>query len=316
MGVCDSGRIIGVAAGTDSRLGRELRDLRDLERVGVFSIVPVSDADIQRGSRAIVLAELCRISDLGWINSRRLNRLGESLPCISPNCGGYTLEAELGITPNGYAEPDFHGWEVKQHGVRSFDRPQDSAITLMTPEPSDGFYVSAGVLRFIETYGYPDVQGRSERLNFGGIFRRGAVDKRTGLRLELLGYDHITNKVVDASGGIALIDSRDTEAAVWRYSDILAHWSRKHATAVYVPSITRETDLRQYQFAPTVRMGSGTAFGLLLSAVHDGDVYLDPGIKVEGYPAKPRVKRRSQFRIRSSRLKRLYEKMELVDTCR
>ncbi|MEO0062747.1 MAG: hypothetical protein RLZZ08_1307, partial [Pseudomonadota bacterium] len=34
----------------------------------------------------------------------------------------YTLEAELGITPNGIAEPDFQGWEVKQYGVRDFVR--------------------------------------------------------------------------------------------------------------------------------------------------------------------------------------------------
>jgi hypothetical protein len=31
----------------------------------------------------------------------------------SSNCGGYTLEAELGATPNGYSEPDFMGWEIK-----------------------------------------------------------------------------------------------------------------------------------------------------------------------------------------------------------
>lgn len=316
VGVCESGRIVGLAAGPESRLARELRGLRDLEQVGVFSLVPISDSPARGGSRAIVLAELCRISALGWISSRRLDKHGETLACAAPNCGGYTLEAELGITPNGYAEPDFHGWEIKQHGVRNFAKPQDSPITLMTPEPSDGFYVSAGVLKFLEKYGYPDTSGRANRLNFGGIFRRGALDARTELRLELLGYDHAKGTVVDATGGIALIDRRDNEAAVWRYSDMLGHWSRKHAFAVYVPSVSREADGRQYRFGATVRMGSGTSFERLLSALHDGDVYYDPGIKVEGYPAKPRTKRRSQFRIRSSRIGRLYEKMEGVEVCR
>ena len=52
-----------------------------------------------------------------------------------------TLEAELGITPNGYAEPDFMGWEVKQYGVTDFIaiRPR-SPVTLMTPEPTGGIY--------------------------------------------------------------------------------------------------------------------------------------------------------------------------------
>ena len=93
------------------------------------------------------------------------------------------------------------------------------------------------------------------------------------------------------------------------------HWSRKHAFAVYVPSVTRETDRRQYRYGGKVRLGSGTSFARFLTALHDGDVYYDPGIKVEGYPAKPRTKRRSQFRIKSSRLARLYANMEAVDTC-
>ncbi len=32
------------------------------------------------------------------------------------------LEAELGVTPNGYSEPDFMGWEIKQFGVKKFDK--------------------------------------------------------------------------------------------------------------------------------------------------------------------------------------------------
>ena len=65
-----------------------------------------------------LLNELRRIWRLNWIASQKLAADGTKQPYAARNGGGYTLEAELGITPNGYAEPDFMGWEVKQYGVR------------------------------------------------------------------------------------------------------------------------------------------------------------------------------------------------------
>lgn len=71
------------------------------------------------------------------------------------------LEAELGIAPNGYAEPDFMGWEVKQYSVRDFVhfRPK-SPVTLMTPEPTGGIYQNEGVAEFLKRLGYPDRAGK------------------------------------------------------------------------------------------------------------------------------------------------------------
>jgi hypothetical protein len=46
-----------------------------------------------------------------------------------------------------------------------------------------------------------------------------------------------------------------------------------------------------------------------LRAVHDGVVFYDPGIKLEFASTKPKVKRRSQFRILSGNLPCLYDKM-------
>ncbi|WP_425294886.1 MvaI/BcnI family restriction endonuclease [Neomesorhizobium albiziae] len=44
------------------------------------------------------------------------------------------------MSPNGYAEPDFVGWEVKQYGVNNFTAYRaESPVTLMTPEPTGGF---------------------------------------------------------------------------------------------------------------------------------------------------------------------------------
>jgi len=42
--------------------------------------------------------------------------------CEAFQCGGYTLEAELGIIPNGKAEPDYLGYEVKQYSVTNLNR--------------------------------------------------------------------------------------------------------------------------------------------------------------------------------------------------
>ena len=53
------------------------------------------------------------IHELGWIESKRLNSDGKAISYRAPNGGGYTLEAELGIVPNGVSEPDYLGWEVK-----------------------------------------------------------------------------------------------------------------------------------------------------------------------------------------------------------
>lgn len=93
---------------------------------------------------------------MGWIDSKRLDRDGNILACNAPNCGGYTLEAELGIIPNGYSAPDFLGWEIKQFGVKKFTRINNAIITLMTPEPNGGIYKNEGIEYFLKHYGYAD----------------------------------------------------------------------------------------------------------------------------------------------------------------
>jgi hypothetical protein len=45
--------------------------------------------------------------------SKQLDTDCQFNPCTAPQCGGFTLEAELGIPKNSEAEPDFLGWEVK-----------------------------------------------------------------------------------------------------------------------------------------------------------------------------------------------------------
>src|SRR5690606_26890966 len=142
-----------------------------------------------------LLAELKRVHELGWILSKRLDKMGNILPCNSSNCGGYTLEAELGVTPNGFSEPDFLGWEVKQFTVKNFSNINSAVITLMTPEPTGGIYVTEGIESFIRRYGYDDVSGKHDRLNFGGQFYLNRRGLRTGLTLKLFGFNIEERKI-------------------------------------------------------------------------------------------------------------------------
>lgn len=90
----------------------------DLSQAGVFWSVG-SD------SRAKLLAKLHDIHVAGWHDSMRLDGAGNTIAYVARNGAGYTLEAIFGIRPNGRAEPDFAGWEIKAFG--------SSRITLMTP---------------------------------------------------------------------------------------------------------------------------------------------------------------------------------------
>jgi hypothetical protein len=294
--------------------GQIVPRLSNFEQRGVLfdvsSLLPSEGGDTKKQ----LLDKLLEIHRRDWIISKRLDKQGNVLPCLAPNCGGFTLEAELEIRPNSRSEPDFLGWEVKQHGVTSFANlgqrllNKGTPVTLMTPEPTGGYYVEAGVARFIREYGYPDRTGKEDRLNFGGKYVFGVPSSLTRVRLWTNGFDAKSGKM-DGTGSILLVrEDEDRPAAEWSFSDMLRHWSRKHAKAVYVPSMCRREG-RAYKFANVVRLGEGTDFIKFLRAVHGGFVYYDPGIKLENASGRGDVKRRSQFRILSGHLPCLYDKM-------
>lgn len=145
------------------------------------------------------------------------------MPCEAPNCGGYTLEAELGITPNGYSEPDFLGWEVKQFGVTNFARINSAIITLMTSEPTDGIYKTKGAETFIRKYGYADKAGKENRMNFGGVHKIRIRHQLTNLEIQIIGFDNESGKIRNTNGRIALVDVRGNESASWSFSSMLLH---------------------------------------------------------------------------------------------
>src|SRR5690606_33980141 len=160
--------VLGYATAPDHPITSEV-NAESWQAIGVFLELPTRPGST-KSPKDILLDELRRIYELSWIASQKLAKDGRKRPYAARNGGGYTLEAELGITPNGVSEPDFMGWEVKQYGVGNFTKflPK-SPVTLMTPEPTGGFYKDSGPIEFVRRYGYPDKSGKPDRLNFGGV---------------------------------------------------------------------------------------------------------------------------------------------------
>lgn len=309
LSVTKTGIVLGYVAAPNSEIAKEFNLITTDSKIGVFKIIELQQT---RNNKETLLAELYRIHQLNWITSKRLDKNGSILPCSSSNCGGYTLEAELGITPNGYSEPDYLGWEVKQFGVTSFDRINSSVITLMTPEPTGGIYKTQGTESFLLQYGYQDKTGRNDRINFGGIHKAGVRHHSTSLEMQLIGFDISSGKIRNSNGRIALVDATGNEAASWSFASMLLHWNRKHNQACYVPSISDTSNYRKYKYGDTVVLGTGTDFQFFLKQMAVGNIYYDPGIKMENASSKPKIKKRSQFRIKSQHLNNLYKDNEVV----
>jgi hypothetical protein len=322
FGVSDNGSIIAHVVSPETQLSKEFDTLSGLTEIGVFKEITLEGKKIQLDSKKQLLEQLKRIHLLGWLDSKRLDKHSTVLPCISSNCGGYTLEAELGITPNGYSEPDYLGWEVKQFSVRDFKKCNSSIVTLMTPEPTHGFYVDSGIESFIRKYGYADKMGREARINFGGIHKYGDTQPSTSLKLVIDGFESESKTITSTDGFIALIDKTEAVAASWSFGSLLKHWNTKHANACYVPSLNRKDarlypfSKQQYYYGNNIMLGNSTDFTLFLNQVANGNIYYDPGIKLElaiNGQRKQNIKRRSQFRIKSGNLTALYNNNEVID---
>lgn len=251
-----------------------------------------------------LLHALTEVINKGFIAGKRLDGGGTVIDCSSPNACGYTLEAELGIGPNGLPDPDYFGWEVKAYS--------GTTLTLMTPEPTGGIYKDAGLKDFMLAYGYPDRSGKPDRLNFSSPHYFGKTNVLTGLTLFLPGYDVNSRTLVNPTLSVQLIDRDGRTAASWSYSQLMHHWNRKHERAVYVPVRSAQNgQTKQFAYGPNVFLGIGTDFLKLLHAMAAGKVYYDPGIKLEGISSpKPKPKKRSQFRVRMTDLPALYREFK------
>ncbi|MCI1112769.1 MvaI/BcnI restriction endonuclease family protein [Stenotrophomonas maltophilia] len=315
LGITADDVVMAIVVPPESPAANEIRATRPHDPYGSMYVLPARNTSSNReeDDYFVLLDALHRIHSSGWHDSIRLNGQGVIVPCRSTNCNGNTLEALLGIRSNGLALPDFRGWEIKARGVLNSDRPGRSVVTLFTPEPDGGSYYSGEFSKFMLDYGHP-VPSTTNRLNFGGIFRAGeAIKQGKKLRLDLRGYDADTGRY-HPTGAVVMLNRAGDEAMSWSFAKLLDHWKSKHAKAAYVPSQIQRGDEPKYRFGNRIQLGEGAEFGRLLSSLASGQVYYDPGIKLER-PEGGRAtwKRRSQFRVKSSDLESLYESFRCVD---
>lgn len=315
--------IVGVSSNTSvyaylvtpqCKLSDELESINTVPTSSVLRQISVKASSTTRSTRETLLLKLQEIHQLGWVTGKRLDKDGNPMPYKAPNGGGYTLEALLGIVPNGHAEPDYLGWEVKQFGVSSFRGTGAKPTTLMTPEPNGGLYSIKGVVEFLREFGYPDRSGISDRINFGGIHSYGVACRATDLVLDIVGFDIQNGKITDANGKIMLINNSGKNAASWSFPKLMGHWKRKHSQAAFVPCRSKnEAGQISYHYGNRIELGTGTEFELLLQSFVNRAVYYDPGIKlVNASSSNPTTKRRSQFRVKHKDLSALYSAFETV----
>lgn len=303
FGTTEDGATLAYLAHKNSPVANAAIDLTKLSLVkALFHDIPLTHL-VGKSSKILLLDALREVHRSGFVNSIRLNKQGKQMPYSARNGGGYTLEAMLGIKPNAIAAPDYLGWEVKAFS--------SSRITLMTPEPSSGFYGQNGVEAFVRKYGRR-VAGKNQ-LYFTGNHVYGKTNSQTGLKLIVNGFDLQSRKITDVNGRILLLDQKADEAASWNFSHLLNHWNKKHASAAYVPFKNDKGTPPKYQFGSPVYLGERTDFSKYLNTLIEGKVIFDPGSKVENPDAPNKsVKARSQFRINRKDLYLLYESFEEI----
>lgn len=316
LGVGNENRVVAYLVTPESSLSKELDSIDLVATQSVFHQIIDRKEVGSKTSKNLLLDALTEIHLRGYIPSQKLSvKSGLAEPYKAQNGGGYTLESMLGVLPNGDANPDYLGWEVKQFSVSRFPCVSPSVTTLFTPEPDGGIYTDSGLATFMDLYGYEPANGTANRINFGGIHYFNSICKKTGLELRLSGFDLQANKISEADGFIGLCDKDDRLAASWSFSKLLQHWQRKHSKAVYIPCMKVSDDVQGigYLYGSEVELGVGTTFEKMLSALADCQIYYDPGIKIENLDAdRPKAKKRSQFRIKHSDLSCLYNEYEHV----
>ncbi|GHU99531.1 hypothetical protein FACS189483_08890 [Spirochaetia bacterium] len=303
LGICPDGRVYGYLAPQNSPLATSiLSELFDLSSDKTIQNFPLAGS--QNANKVALLARLKDIVESGWHESMRMYPDGSKKPYLAQNGGGYTLEALFDIIPNGKAEPDFKGWELK-----SFTKTR---ITLMTPEPDRGFYNEAGAKAFTLQYGHdaPDVIKY-----FTGTHKVDIKNATSNLTLTIHGYDKTRRAISDVEGGLYLLDAHQAPVAIWSFSSLISHWSRKHAHACYVKyDAAIKNGKNGYIYHSPVYLGEKTDISFFLESMQNGLIVYDPATKVvQNSNGNTSVKARSQFRVNFNNLGTMYEKFYKQD---
>ena len=299
LGVCPDNKVYGFLAVKNSPLSKSI--FANLYQEGQGKAIQEFPLKGLLGiEKAELINKLHEIIKAGWHESVRLYTNGEVKSYQAPNAGGYTLEALFGIRPNGNAEPDFKGWELK-----TFSRT--SRITLMTPEPDQGFYHEKGAKEFVLKYGH---DAENDVKYFTGTHKVDIQNATSGMTLVIKGFDFKKETINDMAGGLYLLDKNKEPTAIWTFNELITHWSRKHSRACYINYEYEERNKKPgYVFYSPVHFGENTDLSLFLKTLQSGLIVYDPATKVslnnKGYMI---IKARSQFRINFNNLKYLYEK--------
>ena len=313
LGVTGSGAIAHVV-GAGSPLAAEARAMiaaGTTTRVSALHELPMS---LGLTNEQMLLRRLAEIHREGWIDGKRLRADGEIVPYAARNAGGMTLEAEFGIAANSVPLPDYLGWEVKGLSAKDYLKPAPgSVITLITVQPRGGFYAEHGIVEFVRRFGYPDKSGKPDRLNFGGRYLFGVPVPLTGAQLRIEGYH--PDAGIEPEGRLVLMMKDGTEGATWPFADLLEHWTRKHARAVFVPYERSDPGTAaQFRFSPQVLLGWDSELTRFIHQMWLGSANYDPACKLERVSTSaPKAKHRHQFRTTLSKLEGLYDRIAWRD---
>ncbi|QVX16568.1 hypothetical protein DB356_18635 [Pseudomonas congelans] len=299
LGFCDDETILAYADTWDGKLSREIVERIEKGHATKVASVFYEQAQVSDQGRILLLQKLAEIYNKGPVRSGRLDINGSLMEYQAKNGAGYTLESLFGIVPNGRAEPDFQGWELKAHG--------SGVVTLMTPEPDSGAYRD-DIKKFMLEYGVFN----NSRMDFTGKHLVNFMHARSGLTLLMEGYDPEKSEVIDPKGGLVLRDSLGNIAAGWTFNKILTHWSKKHAQTAFVSYSSEERDVRFYQFGPVVNLCEGANLKYFLKAIYSSLVYYDPGVNMKLVDDRWVAKKRNQFRVSWKSIDSLYEKVDRI----
>ena len=309
LGVTQSNTVVAHVVGPGGAVAQEICGTEHPVRHGVLREILLRKTG---DSKQLLLSELARIHRMGWVDPVKLTRDGMER-YDKRNAIGFTLEAHLGVLPNGDATPDFHGWEVKGSTVKALGRSLSTKISIMTGSPTGGLIREIGWRSFVERYGYRNADKPPGRIDFNGVHTYGVRQKKTGLLLDIEGYEN--GEIVNETGGVIIRDKDDEILLKWHFRKFIDHWKRKHSNVVFVPGEASVATPRQFRFDRKVQLGIGTDFFRVFEAIKAGSVVYDSGLWVnpEGTRPKERGKERHQIRVRPNQISSLYRKIEDVD---
>lgn len=313
---CPSNSVFAIVLPPEARAAEAVWELATPAEGG-FRLWSIGQAEpASADPRRSLISRASEIRGRGWLPLTRMLPDGSVISYNAQNAHGYTIEAAFGVRPNGRAEPDFEGWELKSH-VSASGSGAGSPLTLLTPEPDGGMYLTdgqTGLLSFMLAVGHRVPEQKSSasqpfgtKWYFTGAHQVGIVNaKPTPTLLQLSGFTDA--QTFDAQGHVELLGPGQNVLASWSFSKLLDHWKTKHASTCYLP-VELDRANNRLRLKDEIWVAEGTRFGLFLDGLCRGDVFYDPGTSATlmGSTGQWRFKRRNQFRAKPGNLASLYD---------